>query len=197
MKNILIVEDDKRSAEWISIYLKRSGFTSRITGDGITGIDLARSGKFDLALLDVMLPGMDGMELCRNLRKETDLPIIMLTAMGTKNDKIKGLDRGADDYITKPFNPDELILRIKAVLRRSGKMTGKVLHCGPLSLDEDMGRAEISGSEIKLSRAQFAILAAFMKNPDRLFTREQFIGQVFNNNFDGYDRTIDTQFQLD
>ena len=135
------------------------------------------------------------MELCKILRNESDIPIIMLTAKGTKLDKINGLNGGADDYIVKPFDPDELAVRVKTVLRRYKGRVRNVLSCGGLSLNETTHQVILDGQEIKLSQAQFAILATFMNQPNVLFTRDQLIRQAFNNNFDAYDRAIDTHIR--
>ena len=195
MKTILIIEDDKRSAEWTRIYLIRAGYNAEVAADGISGLKLIRSRPFDLVLLDLMLPGMDGFELCGILRKESDIPVIMLTARDGKYDTLKGLDKGADDYVTKPFDPDELVSRIKAVLRRSGKPDKKIITCGPMSLNELTGRIAINGKETELSRIQLAILSAFMNSPDIILSREQLIAAAFDGDFDGYERAVDTHIK--
>ena len=142
-----------------------------------------------------MLPHMNGMEICRILRRESDVPIIMLTAKGAKENRIQGLDDGADDYMVKPFDPDELIVRIKAVLRRSRGQVQKIVTCGDLTIDVDSGEVHLEGRLIKLSAAQFAILSAFMHHPNTILTRTQLIEQAFNNNFEAYDRAIDTHIR--
>jgi len=192
---ILIIEDETRSAQWIKIYLERAGFTALIATDGCEGLDLARTLKPDLILLDLMLPRLDGMEICRILRRESDVPIIMMTARGAREDRIQGLNDGADDYIVKPFDPDELVVRVKAVLRRNKGRVRKVLTCGLLTLDEDAGDVYLDGCPVKLSRAQYSILSVFMHHPNILLTRNQLIEQAFDNNFEAYDRAIDTHIR--
>jgi DNA-binding response OmpR family regulator len=192
---ILIIEDEKRIAEWISIYLERAGFTAENAYDGKMGLQLARTLNPDLILLDLMLPQLNGMEICRILRQDSDVPIIMLTAKGRKEDKINGLDCGADDYITKPFDPDELVVRVKTVLRRSKGHVQKILSCGILSLDETTQKVLLDGQTIKLSKAQFDILSVFMRYPNVVLTRNQLIEQAFDNNFESFDRAIDTHIR--
>ncbi|MDA3811951.1 MAG: response regulator transcription factor [Spirochaetaceae bacterium] len=192
---VLIIEDELRTAEWIKIYLERAGFTADIANNGQDGLLKARSMKPDLILLDLMLPRLNGMELCRILRRESDVPIIMLTARGAKEDRIDGFDEGADDYIVKPFDPDELVVRVKAVLRRSKGEIQNILTCGMLSLDESARQVSLNGKNIKLSKAQFDILITFMRHPNILLTRNQLIEQAFNNDFDAFDRAIDTHIR--
>lgn len=132
---VLIVEDDKRIASWVTRYFSRAGFSAEVAHDGHTGLELAHSMVPDLILLDLMLPGLDGMTLCRRLRLESDVPIIMLTAKGAQPDRIRNLDGGADDYVVKPFDPDELVARAKAVLRRYEGRVQWTLTCGPIVMD--------------------------------------------------------------
>lgn len=192
---ILIVEDDERSSEWTAIYLKRAGFSPVIAGDGREGLNKARSLKPAMVLLDLMLPGIPGEEFCRLLRRESEVPIIMLTAKGSREDTINGLDIGADDYIVKPFDPDELIVRIKAVLRRTRGTVQQTLICGPITLHEETEEVLVNGTPVDLSHAQFALLSAFMRHPGVLLTRQQLIEQAFRDNFDAYDRAIDTHIK--
>jgi len=193
--SILIIEDETRIAEWIKIYLERAEFSTEIAFDGREGLKKARSYNPDLIILDLMLPFLDGMDLCRILRRESEVPIIMLTAKGAKEDRINGLDGGADDYIVKPFDPDELVVRVKAVLRRYKGQVQSVLTCGKITLDENTRDVLIDGETVKLSQAQFAILSAFMHHPNILLTRSQLIEQAFNNEFESFDRAIDTHIR--
>ncbi len=192
---ILIIEDERRISEWIRIYLERSGYKAESSFDGQSGLVMARSLKPDLILLDLMLPRLNGMELCRILRMETDVPIIMLTSKGAKEDRISGLEGGADDYIVKPFDPDELVVRVKAVLRRSGGSVQNILTCGILSLNRDTSRVFLNDKEINLSHAQCAILSVFLHHPNIILTRNQLIEQAFDNNFEAYERAIDTHIR--
>jgi two-component system OmpR family response regulator len=192
---ILIVEDEIRSAKWMQTYLERAGFITIVAHDGQTGLSIARSEKPDLILLDLMLPVLSGSELCRILRLDSDVPIIMLTAKGSIDDRITGIEGGADDYIVKPFEPDEVVVRINAILRRTmGKMK-KILNCGLISVDEECETVYIGKEIVLLSHTQFAILLFLLKNQGVVFTRGQIIEQVFNESFDAYERAIDTHIR--
>lgn len=194
-QKVLIIEDDKRTAEWIKIYLERADFSVEIAFDGQTGLKMSRSLKPDLILLDLMLPRLNGGELCRILRLESEIPIIMTTAKGSKEDRIDGLEGGADDYIVKPFDPDELVVRVKAVLRRYQGRVLKILNCGILKMNEGTQQIFIKDGEVKLSHAQFALLAVFMHHPNVTLSRSQLIEQAFKNDFEAYERAIDTHIR--
>jgi DNA-binding response OmpR family regulator len=190
-RTILIVEDDERIANWVKIYFERAGFSARVAHDGQTGLDLARSLNPDLIVLDLMLPRLDGMEVCHILRRESDVPIIMLTAKGKQPDRTNGLESGADDYIVKPFDPEELVARANAVLRRVKDKVQQILICDNITLNETTQRVTIDEQPIDLSGAQFALLAVFMRHPNQVLTRDQLIAQTFNSDFDGFERAID------
>ena len=190
-QTILIIEDDRRIANWIKVYFQRAGFSAEIAYDGPTGLAAARRLAPDLIILDLMLPQLDGIAICNILRRETDVPIIMLTAKETYTDRIKGLDSGADDYIVKPFNPDEVVARAKAVLRRVEGEVQQVLTCGAISLNIRTQSLTIDERPVSLSQTQFALLAAFMRHPNQTLTREQLIALALDNDFDGFDRAID------
>lgn len=192
---ILIIEDDARIANWVKVYFERAGFATAVAHDGQIGLDLARSTNPVLIVLDLMLPGLDGTEVCRILRGESDVPIIMLTAKGRPLDRINGLERGADDYVVKPFDPDELVARAKAVLRRVKGKVQQTLTSGKLTLDESTREVLLDDQPVHLSQAQFALLATFMRHPNQVLTREQLIEMAFNNDFDGYDRAIDSHIR--
>jgi len=192
VKSILIIEDDTRIANWVKVYFERAGFSAAIAHDGESGLDLARVLNPDLIVLDLMLPRLDGMELCRMLRRESDVPIIMLTAKGARPDRINGLESGADDYIVKPFDPDELVARARAVLRRYWGRVRQLLTCGRLTLDERTRQVTLDGQPIHLSQAQFTVLAALMRHPNQVLTREQLIELAFGHDFEGFDRAMDT-----
>ena len=193
--NILIIEDEQRIAQWIQIYLSRAEFKSEIAYDGKEGLRLARSLNPDLIILDLMLPQLAGTEICRILRQESDVPIIMLTSKSSKADRIRGLDGGADDYIVKPFDADEMVVRVKAVLRRYRGEVQRILSCGMLSLDETSREFRLDGQPVTLSKAQFDLLSVFMHHPNMILTRNQLIEQAFDNNFEAYDRAIDTHIR--
>jgi len=190
-QNILIIEDDRRIANWVKVYFERAGFSAEIAYDGPSGLAAARSLAPDLIILDLMLPRLGGIEVCNILRRESDVPIIMLTAKEALTDRIKGLDSGADDYIVKPFNPGEVVARAKAVLRRAQSEVQQVLTGGGISLNTSTRSVTINERPIALSQAQYALLAAFMRHPNQTLTRDQLISLAFKNDFDGFDRAID------
>ena len=190
---VLIVEDDHRIANWVKVYSERAGFTAEIAHDGKPGLDLARKMPLELVILDLMLPGLDGVELCRLLRRESDVPIIMLTAKEAPIERVIGLDSGADDYIVKPFDPDEVIARAEAVLRRVKGKVQKILTRGNITLNETAGTVVVNDESVALSQTQFALLSTFMRHPNQLLTRHQLISLAFNDDFDGFDRAIDNQ----
>ena len=192
---ILIIEDEKRSAHWIKTYLERDGFRTDTAYDGKNGLDKARKTNPDLILLDLKLPLISGSEICRILRKESNVPIIMLTSKGSNEDKINGLNEGADDYIVKPFDPDEVISRVNAVLRRTKGKLSKQITCGPISLDIDKQLVKIDSEEVYLSHTQYAILEVLMKNQGAVLSRKQIIEQAFTDDFNAFDRAVDTHIK--
>ena len=190
---VLIVEDDTRIANWVKVYFERAGFSAEVAHDGAIGLDLARELEPDLIILDLMLPRLDGVELCRTLRQESDVPIIMLTAREAHSERINGLDSGADDYIVKPFDPDEVIARAHAVLRRVKGKVQQVLTHGNITLNETTRTVTVDDEPVPLTQAQIALLATFMRHPDQVLTRDQLISLTFNDEFEGFDRAIDNQ----
>ena len=190
-RSVLIVEDEPRIAHWLQVRFEREGYRAEVAHDGRTGLALARAGRPDLIVLDLMLPRLDGMQVCRILRRESGVPIIMLTARETHEDRIAGLDSGADDYVVKPFDADEVVARAKAVLRRVEDTVQQVLTCGGITIDETTHRVTVEGREIELSSAQFALLAAFMRHPHQVLSRDRLIGLAFGTDFDGYERAVD------
>ncbi|MBB6480798.1 response regulator transcription factor [Spirochaeta isovalerica] len=194
-KKILIIEDEPRTAQWIKVYLERAGFSAGKAGNGEEGLKLARESNPDLILLDLNLPRLNGIELCRILRKESDVPVIMTTARGAKEDKLKGLEGGADDYMVKPFDPDELVARVKALLRRSSRAEEALLTCGPLEMDRGKELVRLSGKTVALSHYQFLILKLFMEHPGQVFTRIQLMEQALEGSPDIYDRSIDAHIK--
>ena len=190
---VLIVEDDTRIANWVKVYFERAGFSAQVTHDGESGLALARNLTPDLLILDLMLPRFDGVELCRILRRESDVPIIMLTAREAHAERVIGLDSGADDYVVKPFDPEELIARAEAVLRRVKDRVQQVLTRGNITLNETTNNVTINEEPVTLSQAQSALLSTFMRHPNQALTRDQLISLTFSNEFDGFDRAIDSQ----
>ena len=190
---VLIIEDDKRIANWVKVYFERAGFSATVAHDGLAGLKLARRMNPDLIILDLMLPRMDGVELCKILRQKSDVPIIMLTAKEAPAERIVGLESGADDYVIKPFDPDEVIARAEAVLRRVQHRVQRVLTRGNITLNETTGIVTVDEEPVTLSHAQTALLSTFMRHPNQLLSRDQLISLTFDDDFDGFDRAIDTQ----
>ncbi len=188
---ILIVEDDTTIAGWLKLFLEEEGFAVETAHDGGAGLNLARSLAPDLIILDLMLPRLDGMELCRTLRRESDVPIIMLTARAALADRTRGLDTGADDYVVKPFDPEEVAARAKAVLRRVHDKVQQRLTHGRITIDETTRRVTVDEKPVDLSRTLYLLLAAFMRHPDQVLSRDQLIALAFDDDFDAYDRSID------
>ena len=190
---VLIVEDDTRIANWVKVYFERAGFSAEVTHDGESGLELARTLLPDLIILDLMLPRLDGVELCRILRRESDVPLIMLTAREAQDDRIIGLESGADDYIVKPFAPEEVIARADAVLRRVKGRVQQVLTHNNITLNETTRSVTVDGEPVPLSQAQIDLLSAFMRHPNQVLTRDQLIELALDNDFEGFDRAIDNQ----
>jgi two-component system alkaline phosphatase synthesis response regulator PhoP len=191
-KRVLVVDDDAKTVELVKLYLKRDGYRVLTAYDGIEALRLAREGHPDLIVLDLMLPGIDGLEICRTLRTESDVPVIMLTAKTTDQDKLVGLDLGADDYVTKPFSPKELAARVRAVLRRlPGERGPDQIKHGELTVNFIKHEVFLSGKPLNLTTVEFKLLAALVKEPGRVFSRAQLIENALGHDFEGFDRTID------
>ncbi len=189
---ILVAEDDHKQAELVRRYLEREGHACAVVHDGRSAIDEARRRRPDLLVLDVMMPVVDGLDVCRVLRADTDVPIIMLTARSTEEDLLLGLDLGADDYLTKPYSPRELVARIRAVLRRGPAATGTgMLRVGELSVDTVRHEVRMAGEPVEVTPAEFKILAGMAASPGRAFTRQQLLEQAFGFDHYVFDRTID------
>ena len=192
---ILIVEDDRAAAELVRLHLAHEGYGVIMAADGAEGLRLARDLEPKLIILDLMLPRMDGLELCRTLRADSDIPIIMLTARVEEEDRLRGLNLGADDYVTKPFSPLELVARVRAVLRRAGdegvEDTRKVLVQGDVVADTVAGRVTVAGQEVNLTPTEFRVLSLFLEAPGRVLSREQIIRSALGDDFEGFDRTVD------
>ena len=191
-KRVLVVDDDVKTVELVRLYLNRDGYRVLTAYDGVEALRLAREGHPDLIVLDLMLPGIDGLEVCRILRGESDVPIIMLTAKTTDQDKLAGLNLGADDYVTKPFSPRELAARVRAVLRRlPGERGPAEIKHGELIVNFSKYEASLAGRPLNLTPAEFKLLGVLVKEPGRVFSRGQLIEKAFGYDFDGFDRTID------
>ena len=191
-KRVLVVDDDVKTVELVKLYLNRDGYRVLTAYDGIEALHLARESHPDLIVLDLMLPGVDGLEICRILRTESDVPIIMLTAMTTDQDRLTGLDLGADDYVTKPFSPRELAARVRAVLRRlPGERGPEKIEHGELTLNFLKHEAFLAGKPLNLTPVEFKLLGVLVKEPGRVFSRSQIIEKALGYDFDGFVRTID------
>jgi len=191
-KRVLVVDDDVKTVELVKLYLNRAGYKVLTAYDGIEALRLARESHPDLIVLDLMLPRLDGLEVCRTLRNESDVPIIMLTAMTTDQDRLTGLDLGADDYVTKPFSPKELAARVRAVLRRlPGERGPTEIKHGRLTMNFLKHEASLAGRPLDLTALEFKLLAVLAKEAGRVFSRAQLIEKAFGYDFDGFDRTID------
>ncbi len=194
-QTVLVVDDDPNVVELTRLYLERDGFRVLSALDGGHGLALAREERPALVVLDVMLPRINGLDVCRALRQESAVPIIMLTARVEEEDRLAGLELGADDYVTKPFSPRELAARVRAVLRRTLREHSgdelATLSVGPVELDQRARQARVCGSELHLTPREYRLLQLLMVQPGRTFSRDQIIDQVFGDEFDGFDRTVD------
>ena len=194
-KRVLVVDDDAKTVELVKLYLNRDGYRVEVAYDGLEALRLAKEARPDLIVLDLMLPGCDGLQVCRTLRQESDVPIIMLTARSTEEDKLRGLGLGADDYITKPFSPRELAARVRAVLRRlpddALERGPEEVHVGDLSINFLRHEARQGGRLLELTPVEFKLLGVLSREPGRTFSRAQLIERVLGYDFDGFDRTID------
>jgi DNA-binding response OmpR family regulator len=191
-KKVLVVDDDVKTVELVKLYLNRDGYRVLTAYDGTEALRLAREGHPDLIVLDLMLPGIDGLEICRTLRGESDVPIIMLTAKTTDQDKLIGLDLGADDYVTKPFSPRELAARVRVVLRRlPGERGPDEIKHGELTVNFLRHEASLAGRSLNLTTVEFKLLGVLAKEPGRVFSRVQLIDEALGYDFEGFDRTID------
>lgn len=194
MRAILIAEDDRKTAELIRLYLEKDGYHVHLAADGQRALRLAREHRPDLMVLDLMLPELDGLEVCRRVREELDLPIIMLTARSTELDTLTGLELGADDYVTKPFSPRELLARIRTVLRRAHRAAPEPpaeAQYGDLRVDFRSHQAWVGGQPVRLTPKEFRLLAALMAEPGRTFTRVALVERAFGLRYEGLDRTVD------
>jgi len=195
-RHILIVEDEKKIANLLCDYLKKAGFRTSTQDNGNRVISQVKQDAPDLILLDIMLPGKDGMELCREIRQESNIPIIMITARVEEIDRLLGLELGADDYICKPFSPREVVARVKTVFRRvhSEPRTNNLV-VGSISLDEETHQVMIGNQMLNLTPNEFGLLKIMMRRPNRVFSRSELINLVQGYGFEGYDRTIDTHIK--
>lgn len=193
--NILIVEDEEKIADIVRIYLEREGFRVSVADSGQKGLSILRNG-FDLIILDLMLPDIAGEDICRTIRKDSDIPIIILTAKSDEEDRIRGLGMGADDYVVKPFSPRELVARVKALLRRT-KWKEEVIsfNNGDLVINSSSFEVKKAGRTIQLTPTEFKLLQCLANHPEQVFTRLQLVNAILGYDFEGYDRTIDAHIK--
>ena len=194
-RSVLVVEDEENLLAALRYNLEHDGHSVLTAADGAKGLETARAASPDLIILDVMLPGLDGLEICRILRRESDAPILMLTAKGEEIDRVVGLELGADDYVAKPFSMRELMARVRALMRRPRNRLagprGETLQAGPLMLDTEAHSARLGGEELRLKPREFDLLALFMRNPGRAFTRDQILERLWGHDYIGDVRTVD------
>ena len=198
MKSILVVDDEPRIAELARDYLEHAGFEVRLASTGDGALDSIRRDRPDLVVLDLGLPGLDGLDVTRDIRRDSNLPVIMLTARDDEVDKLLGLELGADDYLTKPFSPRELVARVRAVLRRvdaGSNPPADVVRIGDMTLDVPRMRVDVSGRSVELTATEFALLATLARQPGRIFTRSQLLDAVHGVAFESYERAIDTHIK--
>jgi DNA-binding response OmpR family regulator len=200
MRTLLVVDDDERLRSLLAEYLGERGFHVETAASGEAGLARALAGGIDLVVLDVMLPGMDGLAVCRELRRSSRVPVLMLTARGDETDRIVGLELGADDYLAKPFNPRELLARVQAILRRAdatatggalGTPEPQVLRAGPVSVDLDRRTAHLGDTELELTTTEFEILRTLVLNAGRIIPREKLMGMARGEEWAAFERSVD------
>ncbi|MFI5960295.1 response regulator transcription factor [Cryptosporangium sp. NPDC051539] len=192
--HLLVAEDDRKQAEILRRYLESAGYRTTITHDGPTALEQARRLRPDLVVLDVMMPGMDGLDVCTALRRESAVPVLVLTARTSEDDLLAGLDRGADDYLAKPYRPRELVARIRALLRRADPQPAArdVLRVGPIRVDAPRREVRVGDTIVDCTPDEFAILATLVRHPERVFTRTNLLEQTNGYGRDSTERAIDT-----
>lgn len=195
MPNILIVEDEKTMQDIIADYMGKGGHTCFTADDGIDALVTLKDHPMDLMILDVMMPHLDGFSVCRMAREMSNMPIIMLTAKSGEEDKLKGYDYGADDYVTKPFSPRVLLAKANALLRRTAAADAGAVSAGKILLQPNFRKVFIDGQEIALTHKEYELLALLMANPGRIFSREQLLNRIWGYDFEGTSRTVDTHIK--
>ena len=197
MKTVLVVEDELKIARLVRDYLHQAGFAVLEAADGQTALALAKAERPDMIVLDLGLPGMDGLDVTRQLRANSSVPIIMLTARSEESDRIVGLELGADDYVTKPFSPKELVARIRAVLRRAEATLGggEMVRAGTVEIDIPKRRVSVAGEQVDLTGSEFDLLLVLARRPGRIYTRAQLLDAVHGVSFESYERSIDAHIK--
>lgn len=195
-EKILLVEDEEKLARMVELELRYEGYQVDKSFDGRSGLERALSGEYDLVLLDIMLPQLSGMEVLRRLRRESQVPVIMLTARDSVVDKVSGLDSGADDYITKPFAIEELLARIRAALRTKSGRDSQMLAVGPLAMEVESRRVTVRGQEVELTKKEFDLLRHLLENKGRVLTREALLDSVWGFDFVGETNSVDVYIRF-
>ena len=195
MANILIVEDEKNMQEIIAEYMRRGGHTCFMADDGVDALMVLKNNPMDLMILDIMMPHLDGFSVCKMAREMSSLPIIMLTAKSGEDDKLKGYNLGADDYMTKPFSPKVLLAKANALLRRSSPLPADTVNAGKISIIPAAHQVFLDGHEIVLTHKEYELLSFFMANPVQIFSREQLLNRIWGYDFEGTNRTVDTHIK--
>lgn len=195
MASILIVEDEKNMQDIIATYLQRDGHICFTADDGVDALMMLKNNPMDLMILDVMLPHLDGFSVCKMAREMSHMPIIMLTAKSDEDDKLKGYEYGADDYMTKPFSPKVLAAKANALLRRASSMSPDTVTLGAITVVPSARKALIDGQEIVLTNKEYELLSFFMGNPGQVFSREQLLNRIWGYDFEGNTRTVDTHIK--
>jgi len=195
MNKVLIIEDEYKIVDVLEAYLKMEGYIVFTEASGLKGLQAYLENQPDIIILDLMLPDLTGEEVCKRIRKESKVPILMLTAKAMEEDILKGFDIGADDYVTKPFSPKEVVARVKALIKRSKDEVLPLIIYKGLEIDCEGCRVKLNGEEIDLTPTEFKILITMAKNAKKVFTREELINNVFGMDYDGYDRSIDTHIK--
>jgi len=192
-KKILVVDDERKIVQLVKAYLEQAGFSVVTAYDGQQALTVFRHERPNLVILDLMLPGIDGLDVARTLRRESNIPLIMLTARIEETDRLIGLELGADDYMTKPFSPREVVARVRAVLRRTEAQpaAGEVITAGDIVVDLTQHVVQVGGRTVDLTPTEFELLAVLARQPGRVFTRLQLLEQVLGDAYEGYERTID------
>ena len=197
MKTILVVDDEPKILQIARDYMENAGYRVIAASDGAAALQRAQAEQPDLVVLDLGLPGMDGLDVCRQIRRSSEVPIIMLTARGEESDKLVGLELGADDYIVKPFSPKELVARVRAVLRRfeRAQQPGEIIRAGQVELDVPRMRVTVEGREVELTGTEFELLAALAAQPGRIFSRAQLLDAIHGVAIESYERAIDAHIK--
>lgn len=199
MANILIVEDEKNMQDIICEYMHRGGHTCFTADDGVDALMLLKNNPMDLMVLDIMMPHLDGFSVCKMAREMSSLPIIMLTAKSDEDDKLKGYEYGADDYMTKPFSPKILLAKANALLRRTSAAPAdtisNTLRAGKIAISPAAHKVFLDGTEIALTHKEYELLYFFMSNPEQIFSREQLLNRIWGYDFEGNTRTVDTHIK--